>query len=49
VTKKEATRFGSVQRDEQSVLIKLSGEFDIRYRSTIEDTLRDCLPPADRR
>jgi anti-anti-sigma factor len=43
VTKNEATRFGSVQRDEQSVLIKFSGEFDIRCRSTIEDTLRDCL------
>jgi anti-anti-sigma factor len=43
VTKKEATRFRSAQRDERLVLIKLSGEFDIRYQSTIEDTLRDCL------
>jgi anti-anti-sigma factor len=43
VTKKEATRFRSAQRDERPVLIKLSGEFDIRYQSTIEDTLRDCL------
>jgi anti-anti-sigma factor len=43
VTKKEATRLRSAQRDERPVLIKLSGEFDIRYQSTIEDTLRDCL------
>jgi anti-anti-sigma factor len=43
VTKKDATRFGSAQRDERPVLIKLSGAFDIRYRSTIEDTLRGCL------
>jgi anti-anti-sigma factor len=43
VTKKVATRLGSAQRDERLVLIKLSGEFDIRYRSAIEDTLKDCL------
>jgi anti-anti-sigma factor len=43
VTKKVVTRLGSAQRDERPVLIKLSGEFDIRYRSAIEDTLRDCL------
>jgi anti-anti-sigma factor len=43
VTKKVATRLRSEQRDERPVLIKLSGEFDIRYRSAIEDTLKDCL------
>jgi hypothetical protein len=28
----DSTIFGSAQRDEQPVLVKLSGEFDIRYR-----------------
>lgn len=39
----DSTIFGSAQRDEQPVLVKLSGEFDIRYLRTLENTLRDCL------
>ena len=39
----DSTIFGSAQRDEQPVLVKLSGEFDIRYRRTLNNTLRDCL------
>jgi anti-anti-sigma factor len=39
----DSTIFESAQRDEQPVLVKLSGEFDIRYRRTLANTLRDCL------
>ena len=39
----DSTIFESAQRDEQPVLVKLSGEFDIRYRRTLNSTLRDCL------
>ncbi len=39
----DSTIFESAQRDEQPVLVKLSGEFDIRYLRTLEDMLRDCL------
>ena len=35
--------FVSAQRDNQPELVKLSGEIDIRCRSVLEDTLRDCL------
>ena len=41
--KNDSTIFKSAQRDDQPVLVKLSGEFDIRYRRTLEHTLRDCL------
>jgi anti-anti-sigma factor len=43
VIKNDSTIFESAQRDEQPVLVKLSGEFDIRYRRTLANTLRDCL------
>lgn len=39
----DSTIFESTQRDEQPVLVKLSGEFDIRYLRTLENMLRDCL------
>jgi anti-anti-sigma factor len=39
----DSTIFESAQRDEQPLLVKLSGEFDIRYRRTLENMLRDCL------
>ena len=39
----DSTIFESAQRDDPPVLVKLSGEFDIRYRRTLENTLRDCL------
>jgi anti-anti-sigma factor len=39
----DSTIFESAQRDEQPVLVKLSGEFDIRYLRTLENMLRDCL------
>ena len=38
-----STVFESAQRDEQPVVVKLSGEFDIRYLRTLENMLRDCL------
>jgi anti-anti-sigma factor len=38
-----STVFVSAQRDNQPELVKLSGEIDIRCRSVLEDTLRDCL------
>ena len=38
-----STIFKSEQRDDPPVLVKLSGEFDIRYRRTLENMLRDCL------
>ena len=41
--KNDSTIFESAQCDDQPVLVKLSGEFDIRYRRTLEHTLRDCL------
>jgi anti-anti-sigma factor len=43
VIKNDSTIFESAQCDDQPVLVKLSGEFDIRYRRTLEHTLRDCL------
>ena len=42
----DATKLESAQLDEQIVLVKLSGEFDIRYRRTLENTLRECLDSA---
>jgi anti-anti-sigma factor len=43
VIQNDLTIFESAQCDDQPVLVKLSGEFDIRYRRTLEHTLRDCL------
>jgi anti-anti-sigma factor len=43
VIKNYSTICESAQCDDQPVLVKLSGEFDIRYRRTLEHTLRDCL------
>jgi anti-anti-sigma factor len=40
--------FVSAQRDNQPELVKLSGEIDIRCRSVLEDTLRDCLASGRR-
>ena len=39
----DSTIFESAQRDEQPLLVKLSGEFDIRSLRTLENMLRDCL------
>jgi anti-anti-sigma factor len=39
----DSTIFESAQRVEQPVLVKLSGELDIRYLRTLENMLRDCL------
>ena len=39
----DSTIFESAQRDDRPVLVKLSGEFDVRYRRTLKHTLRDCL------
>ena len=39
----DSTIFESAQRDDKAVLVKLSGEFDIRYLRTLENMLRDCL------
>jgi anti-anti-sigma factor len=39
----DSTIFESAQRDEQPVLVKLSGELDIQYLRTLEKMLRDCL------
>ena len=39
----DSTIFESAQRDDPPVLVKLSGEFDIPYRRTLKNTLRDCL------
>jgi hypothetical protein len=50
VTESDPTIFESAQRNDQLVLVKLSGELDIRYRRTLENTLRDwfmdsqCVP-----
>ena len=44
--KSESTMFESAQRDgrdDRPVMVKLSGELDVRYRRTLEDTLRACL------
>jgi len=44
--KSDLTMFESAQRDgrdDRSVMVKLSGELDVRYRRTLEDTLRACL------
>jgi anti-anti-sigma factor len=38
----------AAQRDNQPELVKLSGEIDIRCRSVLEDTLRDCLASGRR-
>jgi anti-anti-sigma factor len=43
VIQNDSTILESAQRDDQPVLVKLSGEFDIRYRRTLKNTLRDCL------
>jgi anti-anti-sigma factor len=43
VIESDSTIFESEPRDDQPVVVKLSGEFDIRYRRTLENTLRDCL------
>src|SRR5215213_10468976 len=39
----DSTIFESAQRDDPPVVVKLSGQFDIRYRRTLKNTLRDCL------
>ena len=44
--KRDLMMFESAQRegwDDRPVIVKLSGELDVRYRRTLEDTLRDCL------
>jgi anti-anti-sigma factor len=44
--KSELTMFESAQRDgrdDRPVMVKLSGELDVRYRRALEGTLRDCL------
>jgi anti-anti-sigma factor len=43
VIENNSTIFESAQRDDKAVLVKLSGEFDIRYLRTLENMLRDCL------
>jgi anti-anti-sigma factor len=43
VMESDLTMFGSAQRDDRPVVVKLSGELDVRYRRTLEDTLRDHL------
>ena len=43
-----STVFVSAQRDNHPELVKLSGEIDIRCRSVLEDTLRDCLASGRR-
>jgi anti-anti-sigma factor len=43
VIENDSTIFESAQRDEQPLLVELSGEFDIRYLRTLESMLRDCL------
>ena len=46
--KNDSTIFKSAQRDDPPVLVKLSGEFDIRYWRTLKNTLRDCLASGRR-
>jgi anti-anti-sigma factor len=44
--KSDLTMFESAQRDgrdDRPVMVKLSGELDVRYRRTLEDTLGACL------
>ena len=44
--KSDLTMFESAQRDERDdrpVMVKLSGELEVRYRRTLEETLRACL------
>ncbi len=44
--KSDLTMFESVQRDgrdDRPVMVKLSGELDVRYRRTLEETLETCL------
>jgi anti-anti-sigma factor len=43
VIENDSTIFESAQRDDKAVLVKLSGEIDIRYLRTLENMLRDCL------
>jgi anti-anti-sigma factor len=43
VIESDPTIFESEPRDDQPVLVKLSGEFDVQYQRTLENTLRDCL------
>jgi anti-anti-sigma factor len=46
VIKSDSTIFEVAQRDgreDQAVLVKLSGEFDVRYEKILEYTLSDCL------
>ena len=43
VIESDSTIFESAHHNGQPVVVKLSGEFDIRYRRTLENTLRDCL------
>ena len=40
----DSTIFESAQRDEQPVLVKLSGEFDFRYLRTLENMLSPTVP-----
>ena len=39
----DSTIFESAQRDDQPVVVKLYGEFDIQYLRALENMLRDCL------
>jgi anti-anti-sigma factor len=43
VIESDSTIFESAQRNDQPVVVKLSGKFDIRYWRTLENTLRYCL------
>jgi anti-anti-sigma factor len=43
VMESDLTTFGLAQRDDRPVMVRLSGELDVRYRRTLEDTLRDRL------
>src|SRR5918992_3319701 len=41
-----STMFETAQREgreDQALLVRLSGEFDVRYHRILEDTLVDCL------
>ena len=41
-----STMFETAQREgreDQALLVRLSGEFDVRYHRVLEDTLADCL------
>lgn len=38
----------SAREDDRPVLVRLSGEIDVRYRSVLEETLRDCLASGRR-